>query len=43
MDNIENAVNTGITNLFDVSSGVESNPGVKDTDKLEKFIDLVKQ
>ena len=43
VDNIENAVNTGITNLFDVSSGVESNPGVKDTDKLEKFIDLVKQ
>ena len=40
LDNIENAVNTGITNFFDVSSGVESNPGVKDTEKLKKFINL---
>ena len=43
LDNIENAVNTGITNFFDVSSGVESNPGVKDTEKLKKFINLIKQ
>ena len=42
LDNIENAVNTGITNFFDVSSGVESNPGVKDTEKLKKFINLIK-
>ena len=43
LENIENAVNTGITNFFDVSSGVESNPGVKDTEKLKKFINLIKQ
>jgi len=43
LDNIKNAVNTGITNFFDVSSGVESNPGVKDTEKLKKFINLIKQ
>ena len=43
LDNIENAVNTGVTNFFDVSSGVESNPGVKDTEKLKKFINLIKQ
>ena len=42
LENIENAVNTGITNFFDVSSGVESNPGVKDTEKLKKFINLIK-
>ena len=42
IENIKNAINTGITNLFDVSSGVESNPGVKDKDKLKKFIDLIK-
>ena len=42
LDNIENAVNTGISNFFDVSSGVESNPGVKDTEKLKKFINLIK-
>ena len=42
LDNIEKAVNTGITNFFDVSSGVESNPGVKDTEKLKKFINLIK-
>ena len=42
LDNIENAVNTGITNFFDVSSWVESNPGVKDTKKLKKFINLIK-
>ena len=42
LENIENAVNTGITNFFDVSSGVESNPGVKDTEKLKKFINFIK-
>ena len=42
IDNIKDATNTEITNLFDVSSGVESNPGVKDSDKLKKFIDLIK-
>ena len=43
VENIENAINSEITNFFDVSSGVESNPGVKDTEKLKKFINLIKQ
>mgnify|MGYP001210923291 CR=1 FL=1 len=42
IENIKNAINTEITNLFDVSSGVELNPGVKDTEKLKKFIDIIK-
>ncbi|MDC3144320.1 phosphoribosylanthranilate isomerase [Pelagibacteraceae bacterium] len=42
-DNIEIAIKNNITSLFDVSSGVESSPGVKDTLKIKQFIDRVKQ
>ena len=42
-DNIEIAIKNNITSLFDVSSSVESSPGVKDTLKIKKFIDRVKK
>jgi phosphoribosylanthranilate isomerase len=41
-DNIEIAIKNNITSLFDVSSSVESSPGVKDTLKIKKFIDKVR-
>ena len=41
-DNIEIAIKNNITSLFDVSSSVESSPGVKDTFKIKQFIDKVK-
>ena len=41
-DNIEIAIKNNITSLFDVSSSVESSPGVKDTLKIKQFIDRVK-
>ena len=41
-DNIEIAIKNNITSLFDVSSSVESSPGVKDTLKIKQFIDKVK-
>ena len=42
-DNIEIAIKNNITSLFDVSSSVESSPGVKDTLKIKQFIDKVKK
>ena len=42
-DNIEIAIKNNITSLFDVSSSVESSPGVKDTLKIKQFIDRVKK
>ena len=42
-DNIEIALKNNITSLFDVSSSVESSPGVKDTLKIKQFIDKVKK
>jgi phosphoribosylanthranilate isomerase len=42
-DNIEIAIKYNITSLFDVSSSVESSPGVKDTLKIKYFIDRVKK
>ena len=41
--NIEIAIKNNITSLFDVSSSVESSPGVKDTLKIKQFIDRVKK
>ncbi len=41
-DNIETAIKNNITSLFDVSSSVESSPGVKDILKIKQFIDKVK-
>ena len=40
--NIVNAMNSTKTNFFDVSSGVESSPGIKDSSKTTKFIELIK-
>ena len=42
-DNIEIAIKNNITSLFDVSSSVESSPGVKDILKIKQFIDRVKK
>ena len=42
-DNIEIAIKNNITSLFDVSSSVESSPGVKDTLKIKQFINRVKK
>ena len=42
IENAETAVNSNITNFFDVSSGVESSPGVKDNQKISEFINLIK-
>jgi len=42
IENVETAVNSNLTNLFDVSSGVESSPGVKDKQKISEFIDKIK-
>jgi phosphoribosylanthranilate isomerase len=42
-DNIEIAIKNNITSLFDVSSSVESSPGVKDRLKIKQFIDRVKR
>jgi phosphoribosylanthranilate isomerase len=35
-------MNSTKTNFFDVSSGVESGPGIKDSSKTTKFIELIK-
>ena len=37
-DNVEQAIGTASPDAVDVSSGVESSPGVKDAQKLEQFI-----
>ena len=42
VDNLEIAMKNNITSFFDVSSSVESSPGVKDTSKIKEFIDKVK-
>jgi len=42
IENVETAVNTKLTNFFDVSSGVESSPGVKDNKKISEFINKIK-
>ena len=41
--NLEIALKNNITSLFDVSSSVESSPGVKDTLKIKQFINRVKK
>ena len=41
-EDIEIAIKNNITSLFDVSSSVESSPGVKDKLKIKQFIDKVK-
>ncbi len=42
IENVETAVNSNLTNFFDVSSGVESSPGVKDKQKISAFIKKIK-
>ena len=42
IENVESAVNSNLTNFFDVSSGVESSPGVKDNQKISEFINKIK-
>ena len=42
IENVETAVNSKLTNFFDVSSGVESSPGVKDKQKISEFINKIK-
>ena len=42
IENVETAVNSNQTNFFDVSSGVESSPGVKDKQKISDFIRKIK-
>ena len=42
IENVETAVNSNLTNFFDVSSGVESSPGVKDKQKISTFIKKIK-
>jgi len=42
IENVETAVNSNFTNFFDVSSGVESSPGVKDKQKISEFINKIK-
>ena len=40
--NLEIALKNNITSFFDVSSSVESSPGVKDKSKIKEFIGKVK-
>ena len=42
IDNLEIALKNNITSFFDVSSSVESSPGVKDKIKIKEFINKVK-
>ena len=42
IDNLEIALKNNITSVFDVSSSVESSPGVKDKIKIRDFINKVK-
>ena len=37
-DNVEQAIGTAKPDAVDVSSGVETSPGIKDAQKLEQFI-----
>jgi phosphoribosylanthranilate isomerase len=40
--NLEIALKNNITSFFDVSSSIESSPGVKDKAKIIQFIDKIK-
>ena len=42
-DNVKQAIQESMPDAVDVSSGVESSPGIKDMDKIKAFIDAVKQ
>ena len=42
IDNLEIALKNNITSFYDVSSSVESSPGVKDRLKISNFINKVK-
>lgn len=42
-ENVKQAVQDSMPDAVDVSSGVESNPGIKDLDKIKTFIDTVRQ
>ena len=42
INNIEEAKASVKTNFFDISSGVESSPGIKDRKLITQFIDMVK-
>ena len=42
VENVKTAIKSNYTNFFDVSSGVESSPGVKDKQKITDFIKKVK-
>jgi len=41
-ENVTEAINASLTDAVDVSSGVESAPGIKDIDKVSRFIKSVK-
>ena len=43
IDNIETALKSVKTNFFDLSSGVESSPGIKDKHKITQFINTIKK
>lgn len=40
--NILSAIESSNTNLFDISSGIESDKGVKDKNKIYKLLNLIK-
>ena len=41
--NVRQAIQDSMPDAIDVSSGVESSPGIKDFDKIKTFIDAVRQ
>jgi len=41
--NVKQAIQDSMPDAIDVSSGVESSPGIKDLDKIKTFIDAVRQ
>ena len=41
-NNINEAVNSSDASVIDVSSGVESEPGLKDKKKIENFVKLTR-
>lgn len=42
LDNIKNAINKSDTSFFDICSGVEKSPGIKDIKKLQTIVRLIK-
>jgi len=42
-ENVKQAIQDSMPDAVDVSSGVESTPGIKDPDKIKTFIDTVRQ